>query len=79
MTPCDFLAFHALMVHGSARNISMDRRRRGYGASYIGNDVFYCAERRSLLDRRNPELEDGDRLDSNIILLFGKIINDNYI
>ena len=64
MNPGDLLAFHALMVHGSAGNISKDRRRRGYAVRYTGNDVFYCTEKGSHLDLRNPELEDGDRLDS---------------
>ena len=64
MNPGDLLAFHALVVHGSAGNISKDRRRRGYAVRYTGNDVIYCTEKGSHLDLRNPELEDGDRLDS---------------
>jgi Protein involved in biosynthesis of mitomycin antibiotics/polyketide fumonisin len=40
MNPGDLLAFHALVVHGSAGNISKDRRRRGYAVRYTGNDVF---------------------------------------
>ena len=60
MNPGDLLAFHALVVHGSAGNISKFRRRRGYAVRYTGKDVFYCTENGSHLDLRNPELEDGD-------------------
>ena len=64
MNPGDILAFHGIVVHRSAGNISKDGRRRGYAVRYTGKDVFYCSEKGSHLDLRNPELEDGDRLDS---------------
>ena len=64
MNPGDLLAFHALVVHGSAGNISRNRRRRGYAVRYTGNDVFYSTDKGSHLDLRNPELEEGDSLDS---------------
>ena len=64
MNPGEILAFHALEVHGSAGNISKYRRRRGYAVRYTGKDVFYCSEKGSHLDLRNPELEEGDSLDS---------------
>ena len=64
MNSGDLLAFHSLVVHGSAGNISKYRRRRGYAVRYTGKDVFYCSEKGSHLDLRNPELDDGDRLDS---------------
>ena len=64
MNPSDLLAFHALVVHGSAGNISKYHRRRGYAVRYTGKDVFYRTEKGSHLDLRNPELEDGDPLDS---------------
>ena len=64
MSPGDLLAFHALVVHGSAGNMSKYRRRRGYAVRYAGKDVFYCTKKGSHPDLRNPELEDGDRLDS---------------
>ena len=64
MEPGDILAFHALVVHGSASNISKDRRRRGYAVRYTGKEVLYSTEKGSHLDLRNPELEDGDCLDS---------------
>ena len=56
--------FAMASMFGSAGNISKDRRRRGYSVRYTGNDVFYCTGKGSHLDLRNPELEDGDRLDS---------------
>ena len=64
MNPGDLLAFHALVVHGSAGNSSKVRRRRGYAVRYTGKDVFYCTEKGSHPDLINPELEDGDCLDS---------------
>ena len=64
MNPGDLLDFHALVVQGSAVNISKFRRRRGYAVRYTGNDVIYCTEDGSHIDLRNPELKDGDCLDS---------------
>ena len=64
MNPGDLLAFHALVVHGSTGNISKNRRRRGYAVRYTGDDVFYSTDKGSHLDLRNPELENGNLLDS---------------
>ena len=64
MNPGDLLAFHALVVHGSTGNISKNRRRRGYAVRYTGNDVVYSTDKGSHKDLRNPDLENGNRLDS---------------
>ena len=64
MNPGDLLAFHSLVVHGSTGNISKNRRRRGYAVRYTGDDVFYSTDKGSHLDLRNPELENGNLLDS---------------
>ena len=44
MKPGDLLAFHALVVHGSAGNFSKVCRRRGYAVRYTGKNVFYSTE-----------------------------------
>ena len=60
----DLLAFHALVVHGSGGNQSKKLRRRGYAVRYTGEEVVYSKHKGSHLDLRNPELDDGDVLDS---------------
>jgi len=64
MNPGDILAFHALVVHGSGGNFSKVLRRRGYAVRYTGDEVIYTKENGSHLDLRNPELDEGDQLDS---------------
>ena len=45
MNPGDILAFHALVVHGSAGNINKYLRRKDYAVRYTGKDVFFVQKR----------------------------------
>ena len=64
LEPGDVAAFHGLTVHGAAGNTRSDRRRRGYAVRYTGHDARYCGEPGSNANLRNPDLRDGDPLDS---------------
>ena len=64
MNPGDLLAFHALVVNGSASNNSKIYRRRCYAVRYKGKDYFYYAGKGLPPDLRNPQLKDDDCLDS---------------
>ena len=64
MAPGDVLAFHALIVHGSGGNHSNSTRRRGYVVRYTGREAVYCTDPGSQPRNCNPNLNDGEILDS---------------
>ena len=64
MAPGGVLAFHALIVHGSGRNHSNSTRRRGYVVRYTGREAVYCTDPGSQPGNCNPNLNDGEILDS---------------
>ena len=62
--PGDVYAFHALVLHGASGNASEHVHRRGYTASYLGDDVTYSSRPGTNKGLRNSLLKGGDRLDS---------------
>ena len=64
LEPGDVYVFHALTVHGAPGNATSARRRRGYTVRYTGDDAVYDTRPGTNVNLRNPELADGDALDS---------------
>jgi len=64
MEPGDLLAFHSLIIHGSAGNTHRKNRRRGYAVRYAGDDVRYDERPGTSVPLHEASLNDGDLLDS---------------
>lgn len=65
MQPGDVFVFHAMTVHGAAGNTTAKRWRRAYAIRYAGSDVRYY-EPATNEWLYNPDLQPGDRLDSDM-------------
>ena len=73
MSPGDCLVFQAMIVHGSAGNLSAKNRRRAWATRWAGDDARYCLHKGEVgypID--DPGLSDGDRLDCNMFPLVYK-------
>lgn len=64
MQPGDILAFYGLAVHGGGPNAHANRRRRGYTVRYCGDDARYLKAPGVNAGLCNPDLSNGDKLDS---------------
>jgi len=64
LEPGDVYAFHGLTVHGAGGNTTSHQRRRGYTVRYTGDDAVYDARPGTNVHLRNPDLSDGQPLDS---------------
>lgn len=62
MEPGDILAFHPLIVHGSAGNTSRSTRRRAMASRWVGDDVVYAPRRHTMPLPPGHGLEPGDHL-----------------
>lgn len=62
MEPGDVLAFHPLIVHGSAGNRSMTTRRRALASRWVGDDVVYAPRKHTMPLPPGHGLESGDPL-----------------
>lgn len=62
MEPGDVLAFHPLIVHGSAGNSSRTTRRRALASRWVGDDVVYAPRKHTMPLPPKHGLEPGDRL-----------------
>lgn len=62
MEPGDVLAFHPLIVHGSAGNSSTTTRRRALASRWVGDDVVFAPRRHTMPLPREHGLEPGQRL-----------------
>ena len=62
MEPGDVLAFHPLIVHGSAGNSSTTTRRRALASRWVGEDVVYSPRKHTMPLPSNHGLEPGDSL-----------------
>jgi len=66
LAPGDVIAFYSRTVHGAASMTNSTRRRRGYTVRYCGDDVTYDPSFKFLPFLRNPDLVQGDVLDSQL-------------
>ncbi len=64
LQPGDVYVFHAMTVHGAGGNQRADLRRRGYTVRYIGDDITYDLRLGLSKPLLNPQLRQGDPLDS---------------
>lgn len=64
MEPGDCLVHHALAVHGSGGNTTIDRRRRAIATRWVGDDAVYAPENSSYEPLKDPSLKSGGPLDS---------------
>lgn len=64
LAPGDAVAFHALTVHGSHSFTRKDFRRRAYSLRFAAREAIYAEESGALPRFCNPDLEEGQRLDS---------------
>lgn len=62
MEPGDILAFHPLIIHGSAGNTSPTTRRRALASRWVGDDVVYAPRKHTMPLPPAHGLEPGDRL-----------------
>lgn len=62
MEPGDVLAFHPLIIHGSAGNSSRTTRRRALASRWVGDDVVYSPRKHTMPLPPAHGLEPGDRL-----------------
>jgi ectoine hydroxylase-related dioxygenase (phytanoyl-CoA dioxygenase family) len=65
MEPGDVLAFHGRTLHGAKGNQNPVRRRRAVAIRYTGEDVTYYNGPGSFSGLLNPNLDNGDPLDSD--------------
>ena len=64
MAPGDCLVFQAMMVHGSAGNLSSSQRRRAWATRWTGDDARYCVRPgESGYPTFDPGLQHGDMMD----------------
>ena len=66
MEPGDCTVHHALLVHSAPGNARADRRRRAYVTRWAGDDVVYAPEGEVMPILRDPGLEPGAPLDSDL-------------
>ena len=64
MEPGDLLAFGSFALHAAGGNVSDGVRRRAYTVRYTGDDVRYETGPATMPVLENPELADGQPLDS---------------
>lgn len=62
MEPGDVLAFHPLILHGSAGNSSTTARRRAVASRWVGDDVVYAPRKHTMPLPPAHGLQPGDRL-----------------
>ena len=64
LLPGDCLVFQAMMVHGSAGNLSSETRRRAWATRWTGDDARYCIRAGELgYPTFDPGLTHGDLMD----------------
>ncbi len=66
LEPGDAVAFSALVLHGARGNTSGDRRRRALSTRWAGDDARFVRRRKTIQLLRDPGLEPGDVLDSEL-------------
>ena len=65
LEPGDAIAFHALTVHASSPNTTLDKQRRAYAMRFTGDEVRYDDRPVWNVYIVNPTLNTGDSLDSD--------------
>lgn len=64
MEPGDCLVHHALAIHGSGGNTTIDLRRRAIATRWVGDDAVYSPENSSYEPLKDPSLKSGGPLNS---------------
>ncbi|MFZ6177638.1 phytanoyl-CoA dioxygenase family protein [Nannocystis pusilla] len=64
LEPGDCVVFDSLVIHGSGGNMSSDVRRRGVATRWCGDDVTFLSGDFVLALPTDPDISDGDALDS---------------
>ena len=66
LEPGDCLIHHANAIHGARGNKSSTERRRGYATRWAGDDVVWDPRKGTTDVLRDPGLNPGDPLDSEL-------------
>ena len=66
LSPGDCLIHHANTIHGAKGNVSSNARRRGYATRWTGDDVVWDPRVGTTDVLRDPGLNFGDPLDSDL-------------
>jgi ectoine hydroxylase-related dioxygenase (phytanoyl-CoA dioxygenase family) len=63
MEPGDCLVHHALAIHGSGGNTTLDQRRRALATRWVGDDTYYAPESSSYEPLKDASLTSGGSLE----------------